>query len=230
MNLSACLEADFQGGRAYSAGGVGPMFRERRIEEPFSVWEMFSRAVTVLDKLGVNDLVSVFIDDEEIPFEDDDEGSESDDIFPEDLAGAVRDVYGDGEPNSFLVMFTFDDKQFSHTITIEGYVDHPYDESGITVLDRASTLDEEEDGAAEKEASDEESYRDETMQGADEVYEDEGPDDNGKLFAALEQFMAKLQSALDQSMALQEPEVEIWYDDEEGVSRAPEQTSLGGNW
>lgn len=230
MNLAACLEADFQGGREYSAGGIGPMFRERRIEEPFSVWETLSRAVEVLDKLGVNDLVSVFIDDEEIPLEDDDESSESDDVLPEELADAVRAAYGDGEPNSFLVMFNFDDKQFSHVITIEAYVDHPYDESGITVLDRASTLDKEEDAAAEKEAVAEQAHRDATMEGADEVYEDEGFDDQGKLFAALEQFMAKLQAALDRSMALQEPELEIWYDDEEGVSRAPDQTSLGGNW
>ena len=233
MNLSAGLEADFQGAREYSAGGVGPMFRERRIEEPFSVWEMLSRATQALDKLGINDLVSVFIGDEEIPLEDDDESTESDNVLPEELADAVRNVYGEDEANSFLVMFNYEDKQFSHVITIEAYVDHPYEEAGISVLDRATTVETEEDAAAEEEAVANEAHRAATMEGADDAYEDEPFDEEGEMYAALEQFMGKLQAALDKELPLQEPELEVWYDDdEEAASYTPTtgQSSLGGNW
>jgi len=194
MQIIGTLEADFQGGREYSAGGVGPLFRAQRTEEPYSVWEMLSRCVEALGKLDVLDVVSLFIDEEEIPlpeFEDEEENGkdggaaeaadDDGDYLEFDLADEAQRAYSGEDATSFHLVLTYDDDTFSHLITIEASVDHPSDEAAISVLDRATPMDEEVD------------Y-----------------DEEDALQDALERFLMRLESELNKELALEAPEKEVW--------------------
>jgi hypothetical protein len=197
MQIIGTLEANFQGGREYSAGGVGPLFRAQRIEEPYSVWEMLSRCVEALAKLDVLDVVSLFIDAEEIPlpeFEDEEENgdlggadesadkpADDDDYVEFDLADEAQRNYSGEDATSFHLVLTYDDDTFSHLITVEASVDHPSDEAAISVLDRATPMD------------------DEVAYDGEDALQD-----------ALEQFLMRLESELNKELALEAPEKEIW--------------------
>ena len=192
MNIVGLLEADFQGGREYAAGGVGPLFREKRMEERYSVWELLARCADALAKLNIIDVVSLFIDDEEVIFPEPEAGEEQkqdagagdeDDTIEFDIAEEAQRAYGEGDPVSFLLLLTYEDKQFSHVISIEASSDHAFDEAAMSVLDRATPVAEDE-------------Y-----------------DENGALQDAVEAFLQKLEAELDKELALQEPEIDIWYED-----------------
>jgi hypothetical protein len=188
MEIIGTLEADFQGGREYSAGGVGPLFREQRIEEPYTVWEMLSRCVDALAKMDVLDVLSLFIDEEEIALPElEDEGedgtdeAQDDDYLEFDLADEAQRSYSGEDAWSFHLMLAFEDDTFSHQITIEASVDHPYDEAAISVLDRATPMDDEVDF-----------------------------DEEDALQDALDQFLMRLEAELNKELALEAPEKEIW--------------------
>ena len=193
MEIIGTLEADFQGGREYSAGGVGPLFRAQRIEEQYSIWEMLSRCVDALSKMEILDVLSLFIDEEEIvlPELEDDEGVEDegeadgeadeDDYVEFDLADEAQRSYSGEDGVSFHLMLTYEDDTFSHQITIEASVDHPNDEAAISVLDRATPMDDEVDF-----------------------------DEEDALQDALDQFLMRLEAELNKELALEAPEKEIW--------------------
>lgn len=191
MNVVGLLEADFQGGREYTAGGMGPLFREKRMEERYSVWELLARCADALAKMNIVDVVSLFIDDEEIIFPEPESGeadagegeTDEDGAIEFDIADEAQRAYGEGDPVSFLLLLTYDDKQFSHVISIEASSDHDFEDAAMSVLDRATPAAEDE-------------Y-----------------DEDGALQDAVEAFLQKLQAELDKELALQEPEIDIWYED-----------------
>lgn len=211
MNVVGLLEADFQGGREYTAGGMGPLFREKRMEERYSVWELLARCADALAKLNIVDVVSLFIDDEEIIFPEPEAGEaeakdtsggvpDEDDTIEFDIADEAQRAYGEGDPLSFLLLLTYDDEQFSHVISIEASSDHAFDEAAMSVLDRATPVAEDEYDA------------------------------DGALQDAIEAFLQKLQAELDKELALQEPEIDIWYEDavQEGLTGEPSAPQWAG--
>jgi hypothetical protein len=221
MEIFATLEADFQGAREYARGGIGPLFRERRLEEPYRVWELLSRTAVALGGLGITDVVAIFAGEEEIELEDEDPDDPSDDVRPEELADEVRRAYGDGEPESFLLMYTHEQPRFSHVITVEAAIDHPFDEAGLSVLVRATPLASGEELEAIDEEEREEALSAAMIEGADPAYEyDEDADPGGELYGAVQDFIRAIQGALNKELALDQPDVEIWYEEESGLPHA----------
>lgn len=193
MEIIGTLEADFQGGREYSAGGVGPLFREQRTEEQYGVWEMLSRCVDALAKMDVLDVVSLFIDEQEIllpDFEDDEEDTatgtedsgDDDDYLEFDLADEAQRAYdGEDDALSFHLMLAYGDDTFSYQITVEATIDHPSDEAAISILVRATPMDDDVDF-----------------------------DEEDALQDKLDKFLMRLEAEVTKELPLEAPEKEIW--------------------
>jgi hypothetical protein len=188
MNVVGLLEADIQGSTEYRAGGIGPFFTQSRLEGPFPLEELIARSLRALRRAGVTEAVSLFVDEAEAFRGDDDSGADSLDAV---LASARETAEGLEGGTSFYLMLTFDDDHFEHVITVEGAVDHPSDEAGMTILDTARPIDEkagvfDEDTDIDLDAPDNEEL--------------------------IEQFLDKLLQAFDKELALSDPELEVWTD------------------
>jgi hypothetical protein len=203
MTFVGLLEADLQDASEYKTGGIGPLFRETRTEEPLSLSEFLSRIIRGLRKAGVRSVVTLFIDDVEV-YTDPEAGEE------DNLDAVLAAANNAEEGTSFYLMLVHEDDELSHVITAEGAVDHPADEAAFTVLDLARFLDE---GAAEDE--DEEDDEIEAGNEAVELVDDGLPDislDERDGEALVEAFLQKLLGELHRELALDQPELETWTD------------------
>jgi hypothetical protein len=225
MTFVGLLEADLQGASEYKTGGIGPLFRETRAEEPLSLSEFLSRITRGLRKAGVRSVVALFIDDAEVYT--DPEAGEEDNL---DAVLAAANNADDG--TSFYLMLVHEDDELSHVITAEGAVDHPADEAALTVLDLArfrdeSAVDDEEE--EEDEGEDSEEGGEPADDGLPDIILDERDGE-----ALVEAFLQKLLGKLHKELALDQPELETWtdwegaYDPERNYSSAiPGGTGVG---
>ncbi len=233
ITVVGLLEADLPGAIEYKEGGVGPLFRAARTEEPLSLYEFLSRSIAALKKLGVTDVVSCYIDDVEL-FRDDAEGEES--AFDVILRGA-RDATADDAGISFYLMLSHHDKQLSHIITFEASVDHPSEEAALSVLDTARLIDgeggDEDDGEDENAGSDEDrGFASDAVNAAAE-----GPlapvDDDIMFFddraanAAdeVEAFLQRVLDQLEKELGVSEPEIDVWTDWEGAYGLEPSRSA-----
>ncbi len=197
-----CLEADLQAASEYSTGGVGPLFRQERREEPFELLEFLTRSTAALRKLGIATAITLFVDEEEIYTADDEAtGDTMQAALDAARAAGIDDGVG------FYLMLSYQDDDFSHVISIEGSVDHPADEAALVILDVATPLDE--DAEEPKDAGGE----------ADEdplaPVDDDLPDvseEGMDTLDAIEAFLGRIQAELDKELALAEPEIDVWID------------------
>jgi hypothetical protein len=206
MTFVGLLEADLQGAGEYKTGGIGPLFRETRAEEPLSLPEFLSRVIRGLRSAGVRSVVTLFVDDVEV-YTDPEAGEE------DNLDAVLAAANNAEEGTSFYLMLVHEDDELSHVITVEGAVDHPADEAAFTVLDLARFHDE---GVADDE-EDEDEDADEAEGGeeAGEAVDDGLPDislDERDGEALVETFLQRLLGELHKELALDEPELETWTD------------------
>ena len=217
ITVVGLLEADLPGAIEYKEGGVGPLFREARTEEPMELYEFLSHSIAALKKLNITDAISCYIDDVEL-FRDDDAGEAND--FDLILRNA-KEVTAEGGGISFYLMLSHHDKKLSHVITFEASVDHPADEAALSVLDTARLIDDGDKG----EEDDEEAEEDDLGFGSDaREAEPEGPlapvDDDLMFFddrAAqaedlVEAFLQRVLAALEKELGVSEPEIDVWTD------------------
>lgn len=190
------LEADLQAASEYSTGGVGPLFRQERREEPFELLEFLTRSTSALRKLGIVTAITLFVDEEEIYTADDEATG---DTMQAALDAARAAEIDDGV--GFYLMLSYQDDDFSHVISIEGSVDHPVDVAALVVLDVATPLDEEEEDGADigPLAPADDDLPDVSEEGMDTL-------------DAIEAFLGRIQAELDKELALAEPEIDVWID------------------
>jgi len=206
MELIGSIEADFQAAVEYATGGIGPLFKSRRIEAPFAVHELAFRILSAFQKLGVKRVDALFFDEE--PVYQDPEGED------DNIAKVLEDLGaepGDDEYTSLYLTLTFDDETFAHTISVEASADYPEDQFGLRVVDTAQPLDDEPVDLEEEGAWDAVSERLEAM---------EADDEEAKLLERLESFLKRVQAELHKELALDEPEVALWI--EEGGKYYPQ--------
>jgi hypothetical protein len=191
------LEADLPGAIEYKEGGFGSLFATARAEEQIALYEFLERSLAALQRLGVTDVVSCYIDEVEL-FRDDDPGEESDfDI----VLRAAKDVTEDESGVSFYLMLAHHDEQLSHIITFEGSVDHPADQAALSVLDTARLADADNrasDAAAPLAPVDD-----------DVTFFDDKAADAEDL---VDEFMQKVLAALEKELGVTEPEIDVWTD------------------
>jgi len=207
-----CLEADLQAASEYTTGGVGPLFRQTRREEPFELLEFLTRAAAALRKLGIVTAVTLFIDEEEIYTTDDDATGDT----LEAALNAAQSAELDGAVG-FYLMLSYQDEDFSHIFSVEASVDHAADEAALTVLDVATPL-EDEDAVvadAEKDAAEED---EEELEPEDEEplapVNDESADYDESMDSIdlIESLLGRVLAELNKELALAEPEIDVWID------------------
>jgi hypothetical protein len=125
ITVVGTLEADLPGAIEYKEGGVGPLFQTSRSEEGLSLLEFLSRSLAALKKLGIEDVITCYVDDVELFRDADDDERAGFDIIREAAAETITDESG----VSFHLMLSYEDKQLSHIITVEASIDHPADEA-----------------------------------------------------------------------------------------------------
>jgi len=204
ITVVGLLEADLPGAIDYKEGGVGPLFREARTEEPIALYEFLSRSIAALKKLGITDVVSCYIDDVEL-FRDDEDSEEND--FDIVLRNA-KDATADGGGMSFYLMLSYHDKQLSHVITFEASVDHPADEAALSVLDTARLIDDDED-------EEDEPQLEEPAEGPLQPVDDDVTffDDRAAQAEDLvEAFLQRVLGQLEKELGVSEPEIDVWTD------------------
>ena len=203
ITVVGLLEADLPGAIEYKEGGVGPLFREARVEEPFALYEFLSRAIDALKKLGITDAISCYIDDVEL-FRDDEDSEENG--FDIVLRNA-REATAEGGGISFYLMLSHHDKQLSHVITFEASVDHPADEAALSVLDTARLIDDEDE--------EDEPQLEEPAEGPLQPVDDDVTffDDRAAQAEDLvEEFLQRLLDQLEKELGVSEPEIDVWTD------------------
>jgi hypothetical protein len=199
MELIGSIEADFQSAVEYTTGGIGPLFKSRRVEAPFAVQELAFRILGAFQKLGVKRVDALFFDEE--PVYQDPEGED------DNLAKVLEDLGaepGDDEYTSLYLTLTFDDDAFAHTISVEASADYSVEEFGLRVVDTAQPLDDEPVDLEEEGAWDAVSERLAAM---------EADDEDAALLERLETFLKRVQAELHKELALDEPEVALWIED-----------------
>lgn len=199
MEFIGSIEADFQGASEYATGGIGPLFKSRRVEAPFAVHELAYRIVGAFQKLGVKRVDALFFDEE--PVYQDPEGEE------DNIATVLEDLGaepGDDDYTSLYLTLTFDDDTFAHTISVEASADYPADEFGLRVVDTAQPLDDEPVDLEDEGAWDAVSDRLAAM---------EADDEEAQLFQRLAAFLKRIQAELHKELALDTPEVALWIEE-----------------
>ena len=208
-----CLEADLQAASEYTTGGIGPLFRQTRREEPFELLEFLTRATAALRKLGIVTAVTLFVDEEEIYTTDDDATGDT----LEAALNAAQSTELDGAAG-FYLMLSYQDEDFSHSFSVEASVDHPADEAALTVLDVATPLEDEDAVVADAEedvaVEDEEELEPEDEEPLAPVDDDVSADydENMDNIALIESFLGRVLAELNKELALAEPEIEVWID------------------
>lgn len=200
MTFVGVLDADLQAASEYKSGGIGPLFRQSRTEEPLSLIEFLSRTIDALRKTKVTSVVTLFLD--EIQVFEDAEAKDDNLTAALDAAGEVADSESG---ISFSLMLTYQDDDLWHVLTIEASVDHPADEAALTVLDTAKWLDED---AEEDEPESDAGEPEEDVDAGPDIIEEDGS--NGELL--VEAFLQRLLGELHKELALADPEIETWTD------------------
>jgi len=218
ITVVGLLEADLPEAIEYKQGGVGPLFQEARSEEQITLYELLSRSIAAMKKLGIKDVVTCYIDDVEL-FRDDNESEESDfDI----ILRAAQDATADEAGISLHLMLAHNEKKLSHLITFEASVDHPADEAALSVLDVARLGDEplasadETAGEEDADANDSgfASDAEEPSAALDPVDDDVTFFDERAANAEdlVDQFLQRVLAQLEKELGVTEPEIDVWTD------------------
>ena len=203
MAVIGLIDAELRGAKEYKTGGLPP-FRKTRVRLPLPVHEFLERACRALEKLGVNSVVSLFVD-EIVVYQE----PESKEANLKDVLALVRGRSSELEAaTSFHVMLMHEDDDFIHVISMEGSVDHAVEAPAISVVDIARSAAGEADEGEESDASEIEVAAGEGLEPSQFEYE-EGDEELSEDEVRMEAFLERLVDELDRELALDEPETEV---------------------
>ena len=210
MAILGVIEAEVQASTEEKFGGIGPLFQKTWVRTPFSAPEFLARALRAFQKAGVGSVAALFVGDEDLLADIDDEEVALD-VAIERVQGSFFD-----DTLVFSAMLTQREGALLHVISAEGTTEYELGEPALVVLDTATVEPEESEPAAEEWEKDD---GPELAPAEDDLLwdEEDGPD----YVALVEAFMQRLLGELNKELALLEPDVEVWEEDVADPTRAP---------
>lgn len=217
MAIIGVIEAELQSSSEEQTGGIGPLFKETRVITPFAVGELASRALRAMQKAGVRSVAALFVGEDDLLAEQEQEEIAVDKALKLIAAGEF-----DEEAIDFNAMLSHADGDLALSISVEGSAEYEQGEPALAVLVTGTTPELDEGPAVEGEWQEEVDVEVDEGAGLPEgepVVLELAPD----YLAQMEAFLERLRSELDKELALLDPDVRVW--EEETADPARE---LGG--